>query len=319
MIHSRAVEIVRNILESASFDVEEGEGLINLSAYYNDECVVVLCSDDPKEIEDFNKKTIRVRFGDETEECRKLLFTMNKNIRANNCIIWGHAELLKYSGQAAVAYVLDQSLALDLSRDNVQDGGLEHITSRPTLNDYGPEIPLITPSITEERARQIVGISGDLRRIYIPHYLFKCTGKGEKQFNSYLIDFTAEETGLINAITGTKASFEVPDLNQIEIKTKSVPVGAKILKSEKDKTNIETQITQDMKEKLTKNVRVSKTEGDTVFYEDIEVSPGKENLDMKIELVYLPVLQIRGDKVVEVETFSGSILREPVDDGVELL
>ena len=36
-------------------------------------------------------------------------------------------------------------------------------------------------------------------------------------------------------------------------------------------------------------------------------------------MVYLPVIQIRGNKVIEIETFSGSILKEPVDDGVELL
>jgi len=319
MIHNRAVEIVRNILESASYDVEEGEGLIDLSAYFDDECIVVLCSDDPKLIEDFNKKTIRVRFDEKAVECRKLLFTMNHNTRADNCVVWGHAELSKYSGQAAVAYVLDESLALDLRKDEASGGGLEHITSRPTLDDYGPEIPLMPSSVTEDRARQIAGVKGEVRRLYIPYYIYKCTGTGEKQYNSYLIDFTAEETGLVNAITGTNASLEIPDFSKIEIRTKSVPVGSKVLKPEKDKKKTEEQIIQVMKEKLTKNVRVSKTEGDTISYEDIEVSPEKENLEMKIELVYLPVIQIRGDKVIEVETFSGSILREPVDDGVELL
>ena len=193
------------------------------------------------------------------------------------------------------------------------------MTTRPTLDDYGPEIPLIPSSITEDRARQIAGINGEIRRIYIPYYLYKCTGTGEKQFKTHVIDFNSEESGLINAITGTPASFEIPDTGAIEVRTKSVPVGSKILKPEKDKTSAEEEIILSMKEKLTKNVRVSKTEGDTIFYEDIEVSPGKENLDLKLELVYLPVIQIRGKKVIEVETFSGSILKEPVDDGVELL
>ncbi|WP_421909835.1 hypothetical protein [Methanolacinia petrolearia] len=319
MIHNRAVEIVRNILESASYDVEEGDGLIDLSAYYDDECVVVLCSDDSGKIDEFNKKNFTFRVDDEKVACRKLLFTMNSHARADNCIVWGHQDLSKFSGQAAVAYILDQSLALELKKEERFNGGPDQVTSRPTLDDYGPELPLIPSSITEERARQIAGINGEIRRIYIPHYLYQFTGSGEKQFKSHVIDFNAKESGLVNAITGTVASLEIPDPSAIEIKNRSVPVGSKILKPEKDKKAMEYEIIQSMKEKLTRNVRVSKTEGDTISYEDIEVSPGEENLDIKMELVYLPVIQIRGSKVIEIETFSGNILKEPVDDGVELL
>ena len=319
MIQNRAVEIIRDILESASYDVEDGEGLIDLSAYFGDECIVVLCSDDPGEIDDFNKKNFTFRLDDRKTACNKLLFTMNNHVKAENCIVWGYPELSKYSGQASVAYVLGETLALELKKEGRPEGGPEHITSRPTLDDYGPEIPLIPSSVTEERARQIAGINGEIRRIYIPHYLYKCTGTGEKQFKSHVIDFNTKESGLINAITGTLASLEIPDPDAIEIRTRSVPVGSKILKPEKEKKAAEEEIIMAMKEKLTRNVRVSKTEGDTIFYEDIEVSPGKENLDLKVELVYLPVIQIRGNKVIEVETFSGSILKEPVDDGVELL
>jgi hypothetical protein len=319
MIHNRAVEIIRDILESASYEVEDGEGLIDLSAYFGDECIVVLCSDEPGEIDDFNKKSFTFRLEDRKVACGKLLFTMNNHARADNCIVWGYPELSKYSGQAAVAYVLGESLALELKKEGKSEGGPEHNTSRPTLDDYGPEIPLIPSSITEEQARQIAGINGEIRRIYIPHYLYKCKGTGEKQFKSHIIDFNTEESGLANAITGTPALLEISDPGAIEVKIRSVPVGSKILKPEIDKKAAEEEIIQSMKEKLTKNVRISKTEGDTISYEDIEVSPGKENLDLKMELVYLPVIQIRGNKVIEIEMVSGNILKEPVDDGVELL
>ena len=321
MIHNRAVEIIKNILESASYDVDEGDGLIDLSAYNVDGCVVVLCSDDSEEIGDFNGKKFTCRIDESKVECTKLLFTMTSGVRAENCIIWGHSELQRYSGQAAVAYVLDQSLALDFNRKEPESyqPGPERVTSRPTLDDYGPEIPLLPSSLTEERARQIAGINGELRRMYIPHYLYKCTGTGEKQYKTHIIDFKAEETGLINAISGSPAALEIPEHSKIEIMTRSVPVGSKVLKPETDKNGIEEKIYQKMKEKLTRNVRISKTEGDTISYEDIEVAPDRDNLRVDIEMVYLPVIQIRGNKVIEIETFSGSILKEPVDDGVELL
>lgn len=319
MIHNRAVEIIKNILEIASYEVEDGEGLIDLSAYYDDECIVVLCSDDREKIDQFNKKTIRVRLGEDTADCKKLIFTMNNNPGAENCIIWGYSELLKYSGQASVAYVLDQALSLKLEREKSSSGETGFVSSTPTLDDYGPELPLMPSPVTEEKARHIAGIKGELRRIYIPHYLYSCKSSGEKQYKTHIIDFNAEESGLINAITGSPAPIEIPDSAAPGIHTRSVPVGSKILKPEMDINETENRIIHQIKEKLTKNVRISKTEGDTIFYEDIEVAPGDENLELKIDLVYLPVIQIRGDKIIEVETFTGSIMKEPVDDGVELL
>lgn len=319
MINSRAIEVIRNVLETASYDVEEGNGLIDLSAYFRDECLVIMCSDDPEKIVEFNKKTIRVRLGEGTAECGKLLFTMNDPLKADNCVVWGHSELSKYAGQAAVAYVLGESLSLDLrkSERRGRDQGL--VTTRPTLADYGPEIPLMASTITEERARQIAGVKGEICRIYLPHYLYSCTSRGEKQYKTHILDFHAEESGLINAVTGTPASLDLPGYDKIRIDTKSVPVDSKVLKPEKEKTEISEEIVRKMKEKLTKNVRISKTEGDTIFYEDIEVAPDDEDIELRIELVYLPVVQVRGNKIVEIETFSGNVLKEPVDDGVELL
>ena len=57
MITQRAVSAVEDILKAASFDVDPGTGGASLTAYRDDECLIVLCSDDPDEINEFAVKS----------------------------------------------------------------------------------------------------------------------------------------------------------------------------------------------------------------------------------------------------------------------
>ena len=47
--------------------------------------------------------------------------------------------------------------------------------------------------------------------------------------------------------------------------------------------------------------------------------PDKKNISIDIDLVHFPVWQVRGKKIVEVNAYTGDILSEPMDEGVEIL
>ncbi|MBN2734683.1 MAG: hypothetical protein JXQ82_07505 [Methanomicrobiaceae archaeon] len=319
MKKERAVSAVKTILKAASYDVEEGNGGIDLNAYRGCECLVVLCSDDSSDIDFFLSKKFRVQLEDGVSDCKKLLFTMKNVGSVENCTVWGHMELAKYSGQATVADVLGESLALDF-KDNSTGyiRNTENYNKEPS-KDLGPELACLPSVISEERARQIAGVKGDLHRVYIPHYLYVCESTGEKIFKNHVIDFNFMEKGLINAISGNGTDIDPEDLLRLVPEKKNVPGDAKVLDAKLKKPALRDLLMDKIVESLTKSVRVSTSEGDTISYEDIRVTPDKDNIKIELELVYLPVIQIRGNKIVEVEAFTGEILREPLDDGVELL
>ncbi|MBP2134315.1 hypothetical protein J2128_002281 [Methanomicrobium sp. W14] len=319
MIKERAVSAVKNILESASFEVDEGSGGIDLTAYGGNDCLVVLCSDDASEIDYFTSKRFKVQLEDCVAECKKLLFTMKSGLNVNNCIMWGYEDLAKYAGQATVADVLGQTLALDLAGGSSagQSGNSDYFES--SYDDYGPELLCLPASVSDDRARRIAGIKGELKRVFVPHFLYRCESTGEKVFKSHVIDFNYSETGLINGVSGDKQDIETEELEKAAPERKNVPGDAKVVDAKIKKNEILDDIKDKIAKDLTKTVRVSTSEGDTISYEDVKVSPDKDKINIKVDLVYLPVIQIRGDKVVEINAFTGKILKEPMDDGVELL
>jgi hypothetical protein len=321
MIRERAVKAISDILNSAGYETGEGNEQIDLSAYTDDDCIVVLCSDDEDRIDNFNNKKFRIELESGKKECRKIVFTMNNNVHAENCTIWSYPELAKYSGQAVVAYVLNERLALRFEAEEKKAESKPY-SSGPEKYDepdeYAPELPLLPSRISDEKARRIAGIKGTLKKLYIPHYLYECRSSGEKRYRSHIIDFNSEVFGLVNAVTGKRASIDDEELNFSVVEEKRVPESAEIIQPHVSKKEIKEDIRKNFVEELTKSVRVSTTEGDTIYYEDKEVKPDEETVSTEIMLIYLPVIQIRGDKIVEINAFTGEFLEEPMDDGVEL-
>ena len=114
-MRERAREEIGRILESASFDVEPMDPPLDLSAIREDECVLVLCSDDEAECAEFDTTVYRVRYGDRDVVCRKILFSTSDRAAVADCVLWGIPALMDYAGKAACARVLDREMLLDLA------------------------------------------------------------------------------------------------------------------------------------------------------------------------------------------------------------
>ena len=68
-------------------------------------------------------------------------------------------------------------------------------------------------------------------------------------------------------------------------------------------------------ERLTQKVRIKQEKGDAIFYEEKILKPDRKNITVDTKQVYIPVWQIRGKKIVEVNAFTGELLSEPMDEG----
>ncbi|HPM61916.1 MAG TPA: hypothetical protein PK955_05510, partial [Methanoregulaceae archaeon] len=103
---------VRSILETAGFEVQEVEAPFDFSAMREEEVLLILCSNDGAEIEEFDRTRFSFKIDDKEMECRKLVFTLEETIETENCIVWGIKEFVRYSGEAALARVLERTLSL---------------------------------------------------------------------------------------------------------------------------------------------------------------------------------------------------------------
>ncbi|MDD1664897.1 MAG: hypothetical protein LUQ32_06045 [Methanomicrobiales archaeon] len=306
-MRDRARDAVRRILEAASYEVEDLERPLDLSAIGAGECILVLCSDDGGEIGQFDRTNYRCRIEEKEVTSRKLLFTLNDSVRTEHCLRWGVGELEGFAGKAAIASVLGQSLALDLSRELAASG-------MPAPEEAGPELPHVAVKVDEKRARAISGETGAGILRFIPYWRYHYRSSGQKGYGNQVVTFNAEKKGAINAINGAETGEE---LGQVEVSP--VPISAVVLQPMVKKDEAEEKLRARIIEELTQKVRIRQVKGDTIFYEERIFKPERKDIAIDLELVHVPVWQFRGKKFVELNAVTGVVLTEPMDTGAELL
>jgi len=320
---SRARDALARIFTAAGFEAEEPAGGADLTGVGDGIAVVVLCSDDPEEIERFDRTDYRFRCGSTEEPCTKIVFTLRTAPAVSSCIVWGVNDFVRRAGEAAIAEVLSRRLILDLAPapapPSVETEPPEEASAEPEPDEEeeewaGPEILHVPPRVTEKRARGIAGVEGPILCRFIPVWQFHITVSGEKTFRDRHVTFEADEGGCLNAVTG--AITEGPAMDAVRA---PVPGRADIVPPRIDEDQARETVIAAITERLSRRIRVRYEKGDAVFYEDRVLAPDGDQITADFQLVYLPVWQIRGaGRIVEVDGSTGEILQEPMDEGVEV-
>lgn len=316
-MREKAKHAMQLILEAARFEVEEVDDPLDLSAVRDGTCLLVLCSNDSDLVSQFDKTNYSLMIDDHEMTCKKLLFSIDKDIVTENCIHWGVEEFVRYTGEAVLADILERELALDLTplkgrkttvatASAVQEEPPKEVSSGITI----PHYPI---KITEQTAIRTAGVQGAAKIRFIPYYLFHYSSSGEQIYKDRRIPFDADGWGAINAINGIKI-----DLDDKLVEEKEIPSGAEVADPHIRKDEATERIVNELIDRLTQKVRIKQEKGDAIFYEEKILKPEKKNISIDTRQVYIPIWQIRGKKIVEVNAFTGELLSEPMDEGVEI-
>ena len=316
-MREKAKNAMRLILEAARFEVEEVDDPLDLSAVRDSTCLLVLCSNDSDIIGQFDKTNYSLMIDDHEMSCKKLLFSIDKEIVTENCIQWGVDEFVRYTGEAVLADILDRELALDLAPSKGKKApGSSASSDKETKQKEEPSgitLPHYPIKVTEQAAIRIGGVQGTAKLRFIPYFLFHYTSSGEQVYKDRRIPFDADGWGAINAINGIKIELDGKLVEETEI-----PGGAEVSDPHIRKEEATDRIVNELIDRLTQKVRIKQEKGDAIFYEEKILKPDKKNITVETRQVYIPVWQIRGKKIVEINAFTGELLSEPMDEGVEI-
>jgi len=316
-MREKAKNAMRLILEAARFEVEEVDDPLVLSAVRDGTCLLVLCSNDSDIIGQFDKTNYSLMIDDHEMSCKKLLFSIDKEIVTENCIQWGVDEFVRYTGEAVLADILDRELALDLTPSKGKKAPSPSASSEKDTKQQeepsGITIPHYPIKVTEQAAIRIGGVQGTAKLRFIPYFLFHYTSSGEQVYKDRRIPFDADGWGAINAINGIKIELDGKQIEETEI-----PGGAEVSDPHIRKEEATDRIVNELIDRLTQKVRIKQEKGDAIFYEEKILKPDKKNITVDTRQVYIPVWQIRGKKIVEINAFTGELLSEPMDEGVEI-
>jgi hypothetical protein len=315
-MREKAKNAMRLVLEAARFEVEEVDEPLDLSAIREGTSLLVLCSNDRELIGQFDKTNYSLMVDDQEMTCKKLLFTLDKNIVTENCIQWGIDEFVRYSGEAVLADIVDRDLTLDLSpvKGKKATATTSGAVATPAEDEHsGITISHFPVKISEQAAIRTGGVQGTAKLRFIPYFLFHYTSSGEQVYKDRRIPFDADGWGAINAINGIKI-----DLDGKLVEETEIPAGAEVAEPHIRKEEATERVVSELIERLTQKVRIKQEKGDAIFYEEKTLKPDKKNITIDAKQVYIPVWQIRGKKIVEVNAFTGELLSEPMDEGVEV-
>jgi hypothetical protein len=292
--------------------VEEVDDPLDLSAVRDSTCLLVLCSNDRNMIAQFDKTNYSLMIDDHEMTCKKLLFTLEKSVSTENCIQWGVDEFVRYTGEAVLADIVGRELALDLTPSKARTtaaAAAEAEKEEPS----GITLLHFPIKLSEQAAIRTGGVQGQAKLRFIPYFLFHYISTGEQVYKDRRIPFDADGWGAINAINGIKI-----DLDGKQVEEKEIPGGAEVCDPHIRKEEATERIVGELIDRLTQKVRIKQEKGDAIFYEEKVLKPDRKNITVDTKQVYIPVWQIRGKKIVEVNAFTGELLSEPMDEGVEV-
>jgi hypothetical protein len=312
-MREKAKNAMRLILEAARFEVEEVDDPLDLSAVRDSVCLLVLCSNDRTLIGQFDKTNYSLMIDDHEINCKKLLFTLEKEVNTENCIQWGVDEFVRFTGEAVLADIVGRELALDLTPSKARKAAAAAAAAPKEEEPSGITLPHFPIKLTEQAAIRAAGIQGTAKLRFIPYFLYHYTSSGEQVYKDRRIPFDADGWGAINGINGIKI-----DLDGKLVEDTEIPGGAEVCDPHIRKDEATERIVIELIDRLTQKVRIKQEKGDAIFYEEKVLKPDRKNIAVDTKQVYIPVWQIRGKKIVEVNAFTGELLSEPMDEGVEV-
>lgn len=189
-------------------------------------------------------------------------------------------------------------------------------------DDSRDALQLRCAAIRVDEGRAIATAKGFVRGVtgaaieFVPFWNYRYVIDTHRRYKTKTIHIAAEGSGAINALNREKHehlqnvcdSIPVPCQNY-EIKS---PTVAKIEARE--------EMLNDAIENNTKNMASTSTSGGAVVTEHRTVMPLAKDIDLEMELVYLPVWEVKGmNGSIMIDAHNGTAITTPVDDDAEFL
>lgn len=308
-IREKAIKAVSEIFKSAGFEVHLASPPVDLSAASGNEYNLIICSNDQDEVSRFAETEFTIKTDDGDQSCKKVVVTFDPAIDAYNCQIWYTEDFIRYAGESVLSRVLGRQLLLQSK--NSPSRGIAIGGEKPASELSVPHLPV---KIQREEAEERAKIPGVASLKFVPYWLYSYTIRGGASFKEQEVSFDRTGEGAMNAINGT-----LIEVDSEQISGRGIPQGSEILKAQIDKKTVDEKVIGMIIQKMTQRIRSKQIVGDAIYYEEKKVAPDRSNITLEVREIFIPVWQIRGKKIVEINAHTGERLKEPMDDGVEVL
>ncbi|MBN1166970.1 MAG: hypothetical protein JXA44_07540 [Methanospirillaceae archaeon] len=310
-IRERAIQAVSDIFRAAGYTVNNADPPLSLSAYLGDDVVLILCSDDPAEVSVFSKQQYQVMMKETEAKANKLVVTFSGTISAPGCNVWYPDDFARYAGQAVLSGILKRKLVIQSKNLSIQSW-YENGNSTEGEKDTR-RLAHLPVRISENEIHAEKDASARVVLLFVPYWFYQFTCKGEDVYAGKVVTFNESGTGACSSLTG-----RFIDVDPATIVLREIPEDATLLEPSVKKEDAQEFIRNHLLDNLSRDIRMKKVTGETITYEEKRIIPSSEWVHLEIQPLYLPVWQVKGKHVREIDAFSGQPVEEPIDDGAEI-
>ncbi|WP_410807707.1 hypothetical protein [Methanohalobium sp.] len=265
-------------------------------------------------------------------------------------ILWGRDELAFQIGKAVIADIEKQPCDLELIQPqmsnqwNEAESTYQQNLYKPAFEQSNPyvgvdnyfndqnnaqeNVPsnclnIKTAPLNTSKDNAISAAKPHLSQIqnavlkFVPYWKFNYSISTEQSYNSKIIDISGEDTGYLNALNGNLEPLLIGKIvENIEEPNDNYIVVSKSLTKEEAGNKILKMII----EKNTRNIRFDKTMGEAMISEHKKFKPKAKDIDYHLELVYLPVWEVKDNRnSIEINGYNSEIFNEPTGNDVEFI
>ena len=166
-------------------------------------------------------------------------------------------------------------------------------------------------------ARQHVGIVDKVSLKFVPFWKYEYSISVEQQYKSKIIDISGDGVGCLNALNGNNEVLELKEVyDSIEVPDETYEVKGPTLT--RDEAN--SELLERIIDEHTEDIRFDAMSGDAIISEHKRFKPSAEDVNLELDLVYLPIWELNGRKnSVEISGYNAEVLCNPVDEDVEFM
>ncbi len=161
-----------------------------------------------------------------------------------------------------------------------------------------------------------VGGITDIRLKFVPHWRYSFRLHHIRRVRGNTLEIKEEGEGLMNAVNGF---FDEPIDAKI---TDSIELSCdyQIDSTRIEKESAKDKIIDELVSKYTRKLKMKRETGDSFIVDTVVIKPQPKDLEINMELVYMPVWEVSGKKgTAFYNATTGELLEMPADDDVEIL
>jgi len=192
----------------------------------------------------------------------------------------------------------------------------------PELDSYEMlNIQSVEPKISKDQAiiiaKPYLSNPKDAILKFVPFWKYRYNVEAEKKFRSKVLSIVGEGQGFLNALNKSREEMEIEGLG---MPTRIPAVQYEVKRPNVDKKQAEKVLLDSIIQENTREMRFNNLEGQAIIYEQRSISPKPDEIELDMELVYIPVWEVKGKRnSLEINAYSAKVLEEPIDEDAEFV